>query len=157
MDRKFRSRGAETLLARDGRPLRKSRSGEVIQSGGAHRGAQHVRNHANGELQKDKTPEKTSVFRGLRLTSRLQITRPGLEQLPPNTGETAHSENGGHPGGQFGNDSESVASLKTQALDELQRAWKSLRRLEDLSDDSAESKAAGRAVGLLSKVFAELE
>ena len=38
-------------------------------------------------------------------------TRPGLEQLPSNTRERALSENGGHPGGQFGNDSDLVAII----------------------------------------------
>jgi hypothetical protein len=50
-----------------------------------------------------------------------------------------------------------VASLKAQTLEDLQRGWKSLRRLEDLSDDPKESKAAGRAVAFVDKAFAELE
>ena len=57
----------------------------------------------------------------------------------------------------FEADSETVASLKTRALDDLQRAWKALRRLEDLSDDAAQSKAAGRAVAHIDKAFSELE
>jgi hypothetical protein len=44
-----------------------------------------------------------------------------------------------------------------QALDDLQRAWKSLRRLEDLSDDAGESQAAGKAVKHVDRAFAELE
>jgi hypothetical protein len=47
--------------------------------------------------------------------------------------------------------------LKARALEDLKRAWKSLRRLEDLSDDPSESKAAGRAVAFVDKAFAELE
>ena len=44
-----------------------------------------------------------------------------------------------------------------QALDDLQRAWKSLRRMETLSDDPVESEAAGRAVAFVDKAFTELE
>ncbi len=44
-----------------------------------------------------------------------------------------------------------------QALDDLQRACKSIRLLEDLSDDPQESKAAGRAVQHVNKAFRELE
>jgi hypothetical protein len=36
-------------------------------------------------------------------------------------------------------------------------AWKSLNRMETLSDDPAESKAAGIAVAFVDKAFAELE
>ena len=64
------------------------------------------------------------------------------------------------PGAQTGaidSDSDSQGQLMRQALDELQRAWKSLRRFEDLSDDPAESKAAGRAVAFVDKAFAALE
>ena len=54
-------------------------------------------------------------------------------------------------------EADSVASLRQQALDDLQRAWKSLRRFEDLADDPTESKAAGRAVAHVDAAFAELE
>ena len=47
--------------------------------------------------------------------------------------------------------------MRQQALADLQTARMSLRRLEDLSDDPAESKAAGRAVAFVDKTFAELE
>ncbi len=47
--------------------------------------------------------------------------------------------------------------LKTEALTVLQAAWKALRRLEDFTDDTTESKAANRAVAFLDKAFAELE
>lgn len=85
------------------------------------------------------------------------MTRPWLEPVPGNTGETALSEIGGHPGGQFGSDSETVASLRQQALTDLQCAWKSIRRMESLSDDKSESKTAGRALAFVDKAFAELE
>ncbi|MEZ6033695.1 MAG: hypothetical protein R3C17_11415 [Planctomycetaceae bacterium] len=52
---------------------------------------------------------------------------------------------------------EDSASLKQQALDDLQRALKSIRRLEDLSDNPRESKAAVRAVQYVDKAFRELE
>ena len=42
-------------------------------------------------------------------------------------------------------------------MDDLQRAWKSIRRMETLSDDPAEAKAAERAVSFVDKAFAELE
>lgn len=57
----------------------------------------------------------------------------------------------------FDPEPDSVGSLKRQALDDLQRAWKSIRRLEELSDDPRESKAAGRAVQHVDKAFRELE
>lgn len=93
---------------------------------------------------------------------------PSLNQLPrrdsngndsdnEKTGFSEQPETGGHPGGQFGNDSDSVARLRAQALDDLQRARKSLRRLEDLSDDPSESKAAGKAVKHVDAAFRELE
>ena len=81
----------------------------------------------------------------------------GLETITENAGETAHSQNGGHPGGQFGNDRNSVASLRQHALEDLQRAWKSIRRMEELSDDPAEAKVAERALAFVDKAFAELE
>ncbi len=76
----------------------------------------------------------------------------GLEIAWENTGRTALSGNGGHPCGH-----QDVANLKQQAIDDLQRAWKSIRRLEDLSDDPRESKAAGLAVKHVDKAFRELE
>lgn len=110
---------------------------------------------------KANAPEKTQCFFGdawfRQRCFTSKITRPGLEDCAGNTGETAHSENGGHPGGHFESDSDSVASLKRQALDDLQRAWKALRQLEDLSDDQAESQAAGRAVAFVDKAFAQVE
>ena len=72
--------------------------------------------------------------------------------------ESPFSENGfGPKSGPIDADSDSVASLKAQALEDLQRAWKSLRRLEDLADIPAESKAAGLAVAFVDQAFAGLE
>ena len=48
-------------------------------------------------------------------------------------------------------------SLKSEALDVLQAAWKALRRLEDLSDDPAQRKSAGIAVSFIDQAFRELE
>ena len=47
--------------------------------------------------------------------------------------------------------------LKTQALEDLQRAWKSIRLMETLSDDPSEAKVAERALAFVDKAFAELE
>lgn len=52
---------------------------------------------------------------------------------------------------------ETEVRFRTQALDDLQAAWKSLRRLENLSDCPRERKSAGSAVSLLDKAFHELE
>ena len=49
------------------------------------------------------------------------------------------------------------SNLKSEALEVLQRAWKALRRLEDLSDCPKERNSAGIAVSLLDKAFHELE
>ena len=61
-----------------------------------------------------------------------KITRPGLEQLPGNIGETALSESGGHPGGQFGSDSETVASLRLRAIADLNQALASVKAWHDV-------------------------
>ena len=47
--------------------------------------------------------------------------------------------------------------MKAQALEDLPRAWKSIRRMETLSDDPAEAKVAERALAFVDKAFAELE
>ncbi len=52
---------------------------------------------------------------------------------------------------------DSETSMKQQALDSLQLAWRDIRRMESLSDDPAESKAAERALAFVDKAFAELE
>ena len=54
-------------------------------------------------------------------------------------------------------ESSSQGQLRQQALTDLQRAWKSVRRMETLSDDPAEAKVAERAVAFVDKAFAELE
>jgi hypothetical protein len=68
-----------------------------------------------------------------------------------------HSEIGGHPGGQFGSNSDSVAGLRQQALTSLQLALRDIRRMESLSDNPAESKVAACALAFVDKAIAELE
>lgn len=60
---------------------------------------------------------------------------------------------GGQPGGQFESESDSVANHRREALDNLQRAWKSLRTLESLSVDPT----PGRLLEIVSDVLSELE
>ena len=88
----------------------------------------------------------------------------GLEPFPPNIekqgGNTVNSHGSKMPGAQAGaivTGSDSVASLKRQALEDLQRAWKSVRRMETLADDPAEAKIAERALAFVDNAFAELE
>ena len=47
--------------------------------------------------------------------------------------------------------------LKSNALEVLQAVWMAIRRMETLSDDPAEVKAAERALAFVDKAFAELE
>lgn len=70
---------------------------------------------------------------------------------------SAFSESAGAQAGAIDFESDSQGQLRQEALDDLQRAWKSIRRMEDLSDDPRESKAAGKAVAFVDKAFAELE
>jgi len=85
----------------------------------------------NAMNAKRQNPEKLNVLRGSRcgcVTLREQgITRPGLEESASDIGETADSENGGHSGGQFDSESETVASLKARALADLNQAIASLQ------------------------------
>lgn len=48
-------------------------------------------------------------------------------------------------------------NLKADALEVLQGACKAIRRMETLSDDPAEAKAAERALAFVDKAFAGLE
>ena len=52
---------------------------------------------------------------------------------------------------------ETESSLKADALEVLQAAWKAIRRMETLSDDPGEAKAAERALAFVDKAFAQLE
>jgi hypothetical protein len=90
-------------------------------------------------------------FRGLKVAA--EGFEPPCILLAENdsTGKVAHQVAHLNP------DSDSAASLKQQALDDLQRAWKSIRRMESLSDDPAESKVAGRALAFVDRAFEELE
>lgn len=66
-------------------------------------------------------------------------------------------EFGGHPGGQFGSNSDSVAGLRQQALTSLQLALLDIRRMKSLSADPVESNAADNALALIERAFVELE
>lgn len=74
--------------------------------------------------------KKASVFRwllSLCVVVRIKpLTRPGLEESASDIGETAHSENGGHPSGQFESELATVASLKLRAIADLNQALSSL-------------------------------
>lgn len=52
---------------------------------------------------------------------------------------------------------ETESSLKPDAFEVLQAAWKAIRRTETLSDNPAEAKAAERALAFVDKAFVELE
>ena len=96
----------------------------------------------------------------LRMTSRIcdQIDYPRQDSnLSGFYGSNDDETKSGHTGGHIDPDSDSVASHRQQALDDLQRAWKSLRRMESLSDDPAESKVAGLALAFVDRAFEELE
>ena len=75
---------------------------------------------------KKKNPAKLNVLRGsadaFESLRDLKITRPGLKRLPENAGEMALSENGVPTSGPICSDSETVANLRQQSLDDLQRA-----------------------------------
>ena len=99
----------------------------------------------------------TRFSRSHEIRSESAIPPTGVELSQFEQGFKALSESGGHPGGQFGSDSETVASLRQQALTSLQLAWRDIRRMESLSDDPAESKVAGRALAFVDRAFEELE
>ena len=80
-----------------------------------------------------------------------------IEKQGANTGKDSHARIPGVQVGAIDSDSDSQRQFKQQALDDLQRAWKSIRRMESLSDDPAESKVAGRALALVDRAFEELE
>ena len=111
----------------------------------------------NGKPMKAKSPENHADFRGSSCEFAVTSYPAGTTNPAQIAGKTALSESGGAPGGAIGSDCGSVGQLRQQALEDLQRAWKSLRRLEDQSDSPAESKAAGRAVKHVDKAFRELE
>ena len=121
----------------------------------------HRQGHMTREMVKtDKPAKKTNPVKlkvlrgsadGFASLRDQKITRPGLEPTQQNTGETALSENGGHPGGQFGRDSETVASLRQTALTQLAAASKTLERLKAMPASQAERKALADACGLLQR------
>ena len=93
-----------------------------------------------------------NVFTGFSKYRRRGSKQTGFEQ-----GFRALSESGGPTSGPIRPDSDSVASLRQQALTSLQLAWRDIRRMESLSDDPAECKVAGRALAFVDRAFEELE
>ena len=89
--------------------------------------------------------------------STLVIPPTGSRTIGVSPANSPFSESAGAQAGVIVSDSETGTSLKTRALEDLQRAWKSIRSLEDLSDDKSESQAAKRAVAFVDKAFAALE
>jgi len=55
------------------------------------------------------------------------MSRAGVERSAFAQGNKALSESGGHPGGHFGEDSDSVASLRLRAILDLRKAFGSLK------------------------------
>ena len=101
-----------------------------------------------------KKPLKTleiSIFRGSK------IAAEGFEPPCILLAENEPMAKVAHQVAHLNPDSDSAASLKQQALTDLQLAWKSIRRMESLSDDPAESKVAGRALAFVDRAFKELE
>ncbi len=84
----------------------------------------------------------------------------GAEGLEPNgfyAAKTAFSESAGAHTGAIDSDFDVQGQLKTQAIEDLQKALRSLRRLADQSDSHAESVAAHRAVASVERAIQELE
>jgi len=53
--------------------------------------------------------------------------------VPENVGQTPVSQNGGHSGGQFESDSNSVATLKLRAIADLNQAVTSLKAWQGIA------------------------
>ena len=111
----------------------------------------------NGEPRNKASHVKPSVLRGSSGDFATTSYPVGTRSIPENAGEMPRSESAGAQAGAIETDSDSQGQLKAQALEDLQRAWKAIRRMETLSDDRAEAKAAERALSLVDKAFAELE
>ncbi len=108
--------------------------------------------------RKAKNPAKTNVLRGstndCAYLQPLLMGAEGLEPYGQNTTEKAVFEILGPTSGPVDN---FAVPLMVQAIEDLQRAWKSIRRMETLSDDSSEAKVAERALAYVNQAFAELE
>ena len=87
----------------------------------------------------------------------LQVPEAGVETSAFEQGNRALSEMPGAQAGAIETATDLQWQLKTQALEDLQRAWKSIRLMETLSDDPSEAKVAERALAFVDKAFAELE
>lgn len=123
--------------------------------------AQGMRDGATLRSRKRQEPRKLDVFLGSSddvVTKKLpRRDSNDIDSINENTGNLKHSEIGGHLGGQFGSNSDSVAGLRQQALTSLQLALRDIRRMESLSDDPAESVAASRALAFVERAIEELE
>jgi len=86
-----------------------------------------------------------------------RLSRTGVEQSAFSQGNIALSESGGHPGGHFGEDSDSVASIRGQLFDELQRALATFGRLDLATESAIERKRLATLQSRLSKLMNELE
>ena len=126
----------------------------------AHQVAQKTpKNATTVKRRKDKNPAKLNVLRGspedfgsLRSS---QVPEAGVETSAYGQGFKALFETGGHPGGQFGSNSDSVGGLKQQALTSLQLALRDICRMKSLSDSPADSVAASRALAFVDRAIAE--
>ncbi len=87
----------------------------------------------------------------------LEPFSPDMDKHGGNVVNWHDSKMPGAQAGAIGFDSEFQGQLKTQAIEDLQKAWEALRRLEDRSVSPAESIAAGRAMAFVSRAFEELE
>jgi hypothetical protein len=88
----------------------------------------------------------------------------GLEPFSPDMdkhgGNVVNWHDSKMPGAQAGaieTETDCQGQLKARALEDLQRAWKSLRRLETLSVDPLDANVAERALAFVDKAFAALE
>ena len=92
------------------------------------------------------------VFRSRKL-----ITRPGLEESASDTGKTPDSEIGGHSGGQFGFQSETVAGLKVQAPADPTRALASFQKWQETSGRREADAITAELMVPLNRVRAQYE
>lgn len=81
----------------------------------------------------------------------------GTRNSSENTGQTTLSEKPGAQAGAIDSGSDSQGRLKRQVLQDLQRAWESLRTLESFSEDPAKLATVERVREFIEKAFGELD
>lgn len=81
----------------------------------------------------------------------------GLEPSWENAEKTSFSKSAGAHTGAIDSDFDVQGHLKPQAIEDLQKALRSLRRLEDRSNSPAEVVAASRALAFVERAIEELE